>query len=254
MGKTRIKICGIRDVEAGAVAAEAGAQWIGLVFVEASPRFVTVSQARQVVSHLPDSVEPVGLFVDAPLGEIKQVAAEAGLSTVQLHGKETPDDVRALAPLQVIKALAFESGEVGEVGDGQRIFGPWADAAAKLDNLRAILFDAPPLPNPPDDSDGGLAGGSAGGLPGGSAGGLPGGSGRRFDWAALAQARDQGLLEGLPDIFLAGGLTPENVGQAIAQVRPYGVDVSSGVEASRGVKDAQRIRAFCAAVRAADEA
>jgi len=198
---------------------------VGVVFVDRSPRYVTVEQAKIVVSQLSELVEPVGLFVDAEVDQVHQVAGQVGLSVVQLHGHETAADVAALAPLRVIKAVAFDAQSA------EAVLGPWREAAPSLSNLSAILFDAPVQQSPQS---------------------LPGGSGNTFDWSALAEARARGLLEGLPDVFLAGGLDPGNVGDAIDKAHPYAVDVSSGVERSRGVKDIDLIRAFCQAVHAAD--
>lgn len=162
-------------------------------------------------------VEPIGLFVDQPAAVVRETAAVVGLRTVQLHGQEQPDDVEALAPLRVIKAMGFGPQRVSEM------LAPWRGG---VENLAAVLWDAPPT----------------------AADTLTGGSGRSFDWAALAAVDTRGL----PEAILAGGLTPDNVAEAIRVVRPYAVDVSSGVESARGVKDAGLIRAFCAAVRGAD--
>jgi len=208
MGRTWIKICGIRDTASARVAAEAGADAVGLVFVERSPRHLTPSQAKAIVAALPDHVEPVGLFVDTPMQQVRHIAAEVGLTTVQLHGKESPGDATGLAPIKVIKALHDASG------------------AGAFFGVSALLFDAPPEGNE-----------------------LPGGSGRTFEWGDLA-AIDR---TGWPNIIIAGGLTPENVPRAIRVIHPFGVDVSSGVESARGVKDHGQIRAFCAAVRETDD-
>lgn len=216
MHRTRIKICGVRTPEVALAAARAGADWVGLVFVDRSPRQVTVAEARAVVRALPATVDPVGLFVDAPAERVREVAAAVGLRTVQLHGDETPEQVASLEGLRVLKAVAFNGGANLE----------WWRGVA---NVVGLLVDTPPV----------------------DAGALPGGSGRAFDWAALARWRAQ-AGDDLPPMFLAGGLTPANVAEAIATVRPYGVDVSSGVESARGVKDAALIEAFCAAVREAD--
>ena len=220
MRLTRSKICGITDPESALVAAESGADAIGLVFVEKSPRCITVEQAHKIVDVLPAFVQPVGLFVNAPVDHVRQTAIELGLRTVQLHGDESPDDVSALAPLRVIKALAFKSRDISSTLEKWR---------PPPHNLAGILFDAPPKGHE-----------------------LPGGSGTTFDWDALATLTHSGLLAGLPPTILAGGLTPANVGDAIELVAPYAVDVSSGVESSRGVKDHDLIHTFGRAVQAAD--
>ena len=205
MPRTRIKICGVRNIETALATAAAGADAIGLVFVDSSPRHVSVDTARRIVTALPAWVTPVGLFVDEKLARIRKIVAEVGLHAVQLHGNESPDVVDALRPLSVIKKLC--------PGDD---ITPWA-------RVNAILYDTPTTSHE-----------------------LPGGTGKTFDWNTL-QTPDDG-----PPIILAGGLTPGNVADAIRTVRPYGVDVSSGVESQRGVKDTGLIAAFCQTVRTAD--
>ncbi|MEE9212027.1 MAG: hypothetical protein V3U29_05180, partial [Phycisphaeraceae bacterium] len=130
----------------------------------------------------------------------------------------------ALAPLRVIKAIAFTSRQVTAK------LSPWRGTCA---NLIGILYDAPP----PAADDGPT---------------LPGGTGRTLDWEDLAKLEHGGVLAGLPPMVLAGGLNAANVGRAIELLQPDAVDISSGVESSRGVKDAARITAFCRAVREAD--
>lgn len=225
MRRTRIKICGVRDAETAKAAVQAGVDALGLVFVPRSPRAVTIEQARAVIDTLPAFVDAVGLFVDTPEDEILSVAGKLGLRTVQLHGSETPQQVAGLAPLRVIKALGFEPRQASSV------IAPWR---GHVGNLAAVLWDAPP---PPD-----VSGEQA----------LPGGNATQLDWEALAAMSHGGMLAGLPPTVLAGGLTPMNVGQAISQVHPFAVDVSSGVESSRGVKDAALIRQFIASVQRAD--
>lgn len=215
--RTRVKVCGVRDVGTAAVCAEAGVDAVGLVFVRRSPRAVAVPEAAAVVRSLRGfglhAPEPVGLFCDHPLNFVREVAAAAGLRTVQLHGCESPADVAALARdgLTVWKAVPFAPDRLAR----------WAG----LPGLAALLVDAPP--------------------PGASEGALTGGHGQAFDWHALA-AVDRA---GLPPLWLAGGLTPHNVAEAVRVVRPCGVDVSSGVEAARGVKDPAKVRAFAEAAR-----
>jgi phosphoribosylanthranilate isomerase len=217
---TRIKICGINDPTVARVAAEAGADAIGLVFVERSPRGVSIEQAAAILDGLPAFVEPVAMFVDAPPDRIKSTAASLSVGTVQLHGNESPDDVRALQPLRAIKAVGFRAGQ-----DTASCATTWRG----IDNLAGLLFDTPG----PDRSP-------------------SGGSGITFDWAALAERLRSTASGALAPVIIASGLTPQNVGEAIRTIQPYAVDVSSGVESQRGVKDPRLIRAFCAAVREAD--
>ncbi len=231
-GRTRIKICGVRDGVAAQVASEAGADAVGLVFVPDSPRFVTVDQARAVIEALPPFVEPVGLFKDTPPPRIHEVAAALGLRTVQLHGHERVADAQRLAPLRVIKAIGFDPSTASSQLDA------WAQAQP---GLSAILWDAPITPVAPEASK-----------PTAREVGAAGGEGKRWDWSMLDMFTNQAPPRRLPPFILAGGLDPQNVGVATAAAKPYAVDVSSGVESQRGHKDAALIRAFCQAVRQAD--
>jgi phosphoribosylanthranilate isomerase len=224
MARTRIKICGVRDPATAVAAADAGADAVGLVFAPGSPRCVTQAEAAAVIAVLPPMVEPIALFVNEPVARVRMVCAALGIRCVQLHGDETPEQVAQLAPLRVIKAIPFVAGEM------ETTLAPWRMGPVRP---AALLWDAPM---------------------GKSSGGQRGGSGTTLDWDALRQLQHQGMMAGLPASILAGGLNPGNVGQAIATVGPFAVDVSSGVESSRGVKDPALIQAFCAAVRAADGA
>lgn len=219
MACTRIKICGIRDTQAAWAAVDGGAHAIGLVFVKGSPRYVSQAQARSLIQDLPPLIEVVGLFVDEPVEWVRATAMELGLSTVQLHGHETPAYAQSLRPLRVIKAAGFEPQTAAQTLEA------WQG------KVSALLWDASPAPKATAEQRGG--------------------SGRRFDWEALASLRQPAGRE-LP-IILAGGLTPDNVAQAVRTVQPWAVDVSSGVESHRGVKDPSRIIAFCQAVRQADQ-
>lgn len=219
MTHTRIKICGIRDPQMARVAAEAGAHAVGMVFVERSPRFVNVEQAQHILAALPPMVEPIALFCDATLDEVRRVCDATGLRTIQLHGQESPAFAAALAPCRVIKSLPFSPATA------EAAIKPWLHGPA---NVTAILWDTPP----PSTDD------------------LTGGSGQSFDWNDLRRMLSTGLAGSLP-VILAGGLNPRNVAAAIEAARPFAVDVSSGVESNRGVKDAALIRAFCAAAQRA---
>ena len=206
----RVKICGITRPEDAVVAADAGADAIGLVFAE-SPRRVTVEQALAVVAALPPFVTPVALFVDEPLERILEVCYRLRVTAVQLSGDEPPALAEALAreKLLVIKSFHVRS-------------------AADLEGIDAYPAHACLL-----DSR----------VPG-----RRGGTGVAFDWSLATQA-----VTSKP-VVLAGGLRPENVAEAVRQVRPYAVDVSSGVEAAPGVKDPERVRAFVRSAREALEA
>ena len=211
---THVKICGISRQEDAEAAA--GADFIGLMFA-VSPRRVTLEQARALVEAVrsrPDPPKAVGVFANNPLDEVNKTAHALALDCVQISGDE-PDDFLGGLEAPVIRSVHVEA-RAGQRPDT-------AALAARLDALHAL--GATPLLDAKVDA-------------------RYGGTGRRFDHAAAREAaRDH-------DFLLAGGLTPENVAEAVAGVRPWGVDVSSGVETG-GVKDAARIRAFIEAVRGA---
>jgi phosphoribosylanthranilate isomerase len=216
--RVRIKICGITRPEWAVAAAQAGADAIGLVFAE-SPRRVTVAEASKIVAALPPWVTPVGVFVDEPPARILAIAAEVGLAAVQLHGDEPPETPVALGRLKVVKA--FRIGSEADVAAA----GEWLAAARQAGRMPdACMVDAA--------------------VPGGR----KGGTGQKADWNLAAQMAKTGKWQPL---ILAGGLTPENVAEAIRTVRPWGVDGSSGLEVSPGVKSPEKIRAFVEAVRKA---
>jgi phosphoribosylanthranilate isomerase len=204
----RVKICGLTSVEDALLAADAGADAIGLVFWERSPRAVSLDTARRIADALPPFVTRVGVFVNASREEMTCVADATGLDVLQLHGDEPVDDVRGLRR-RAVKALRV-------------------DGAFSLDFVSPFV-----------------AAGCGVLLDSGSAA-QPGGTGNVLDWT-LARA----VRERVPQLILAGGLTPENVGDAIRTVAPWAVDVSSGVERSPGRKDANKMHAFVEAVRRA---
>jgi len=200
----RSKICGITRIEDALVAAEAGADAIGLVFYDKSPRAVDVRQARAILAALPPFVTSVGLFVNASRCFIGEVLDAVPLDVLQFHGDETPEQCEGHGR-PWFKALRVRPG------DDLRA------EARRFAGARAILLDAY--------------------VPG-----MPGGTGERFDWSLIPTDLPMPLI-------LAGGLTPDNVTEAIASVRPYGVDVSGGVEAAKGIKDAAKVAAFIRRVR-----
>ncbi|EXF47169.1 N-(5'-phosphoribosyl)anthranilate isomerase [Pseudomonas sp. BAY1663] len=204
MSVVRSKICGITRVEDALVAAEAGADAIGLVFYARSPRAVSVQQARAIIAALPPFVTTVGLFVNASRCELNELLEAVPLDMLQFHGDESPADCEGYHR-PWFKAL--------RVGNGEDI----AAQVARYPNASAILLDT-------------------------FVAGVPGGTGERFDWSLIPPALSKPLI-------LAGGLTADNVQQAIAQVRPYAVDVSGGVEASKGIKDADKVATFIQRVR-----
>jgi phosphoribosylanthranilate isomerase len=202
--KTRVKICGITSVADGLAAAEAGADMIGLMFYEKSPRRLTLAQAAEISRALPPFVLRVGVFVNPAAATVTRAIAECGLNLLQFHGDEDSDFCTQFGVMSV-KALRVRDAE-------------------SLRPLEQFHTDA-----------GGLDACSPAGL---------GGTGETFNWELAVAAKKFGK-----PIFLAGGLTPENVADAVRQVRPFAVDVSSGVESAPGKKDAAKVRAFIEAVR-----
>lgn len=172
---------------------------------------------------LPPFVTPVGLFVDAATETIVRTARELGLRHIQLHGTESPERVSDLKPLVVIKAVRVDREHFADE------LAVWREKhrRLKLTNLAGLVLET--------------AGTSA-----------PGGTGVANDWETVREARSAGHFEGIPAIIAAGGLTPESVGAVVRDVLPYAVDVSSGVEESKGRKSAARVEAFVRAVREAD--
>ena len=206
---TTVKICGLTSPEGIAAAVSAGARYLGFVFFAKSPRHVTPEQAAALASEVPLGIAKVGLFVNPDDALLQTVLAQVPLDMIQLHGSENParvTEVRALTGLPVMKAVG--------VAEPRDLDALW-DYGLVADML---LIDA----KPPKDAE------------------LPGGNGLAFDWRLLAGRQI------LKPWLLAGGLTPENVSQALRLTRAPGVDVSSGVESAPGVKDPDRIRDFIA--------
>jgi phosphoribosylanthranilate isomerase len=208
VARTRIKICGVRDIETGIVCAEAGADAVGFVFVKASPRAITPDEAFEIQASLPPFVSTVALFKNASVDFFCDAEETCPTTLVQLHGDESDQVIKQCGP-NLIKAVRFDAGTIAR--DLARFEG--------IDEVDAVLVD-----------------------------GSEGGEGKSFDWNALVPHLS--LLS--KPLIVSGGLTPENVGEVIRVLRPYCVDVSSGVESAPGVKDAGLIGAFCAAVRRAD--
>lgn len=207
-----VKVCGLTDPADAQMVASAGAAWIGLNFHPPSPRSIDLERAWAILNVLPATSEPVGLFVNRPPGEVRTICRQLGLTIVQLHGDEPPSDLIELAEFRVVRAFRIGvSSGLGRLTD-------YLEQAERLGKIPdAVLLDAH--------------------VPG-----LPGGTG---------QLVEDSLLDGLPPIdhlILAGGLTPDNVAERVARVKPWMVDVASGVERSPGRKDPARVRRFVRAV------
>ncbi len=219
---TWIKICGTTSPEDAHVAVDAGANALGFVFAE-SPRKVTSEVAQKVIAGLPDTVQKVGVFVNESAERIRAIVAQAGLTAVQLHGDETPDFAGDLFPWQgtrrscrIFKAIPVRAG---------------FEATAQEFTQQANTVDALLLDSYSESARGG--------------------TGKTFDWQLASATAPRLALR--TKLILAGGLDAGSVGAAVRLMRPWGVDVASGVEREPGKKDAEKIRAFIAAVREADQ-
>jgi phosphoribosylanthranilate isomerase len=223
---TRIKICGICRGEDAAMAAREGADAVGMMMARGFARSVSVEEARNIVARVPAFVGVVGLFVDATTEEIIGAVRELGLSAVQLHGDETPEQVAALKPVRVIKALRVGRGD-------ESVLTLWREAIGRLDltHLSGILLETA----------------------GGAAGGAYGGTGVANDWDGLCEMKEKGAFLGLPPLIAAGGLRAESVGDVVRRLRPYAVDLCSGVERSKREKSEEKVREFVRAVKMANE-
>lgn len=210
MTKIWTKICGIRDVETAQAVAAVKADAIGLNFYERSPRVVSVEIAREIVRCLPRHVEPVGLFVNHPLDAVQTISGVCGLRTIQLHGDEPPQTIAALTAFRVIRAFRVGDAGLSEVTT-------YLAECLRLNALPwACLVDA-------------------------RVEGSYGGTGQVAPWDVL---RREYNFRDWPPLILAGGLRPENVGEAIRTVQPWGVDVAGGVEATVACKDLAMVRKF----------
>lgn len=205
--RTRIKICGIREAAHARLAADTGADAIGLVFYRESPRYIDPERAAAIAASLPAFVSAVGLFVNETAENVAAIAARVRLDLLQFQGDETPEFCAGFGR-PFVRAVRMEEGT------------DLIEYAHRFSRAKALLLDAH--------------------VPG-----ERGGTGRTFDWAAIPREVPVPLI-------LSGGLTAQNVGRAVREVRPWAVDVSSGVERERGVKDPAKIVEFIRSVRRED--
>jgi len=216
--RTRIKLCGLTRIEDVREAVAVGADAIGLVFYAPSPRYIAPEAAASLAEALPPLVSAVGLFVNADLAEVSEVLRRVPLSLLQFHGDETPSQCGEIAGAvrrPFMRALRIR---------------PDTTAKDLLESLHAYRTASPLFSGLLLDtwSD------------------AYGGTGKVFDWSLIpAEIAHQAVL--------SGGLNVQNVTDAVRQVRPYAVDVSSGIESAKGIKDAALMRALVSAVRAADD-
>lgn len=201
-----VKICGITTPADATAAARAGADAVGLMFFEGSPRHVSVEQATEISSALPPHIVRVGVFVNAKEALIQEAMGACTLNILQFHGDESPEDC-ARFNVMTIKALRVKGPETLDEMGNYAVDGFLLDAFSE---------------------------------------GARGGTGELFNWELAVRARELGR-----PIFLAGGLTPENVSEAVRTVQPFAVDVSSGVELEPGKKCPDKMRAFVSAAKGA---
>jgi len=200
----KVKICGITNAEDAAAAAEVGADMVGFMFYDKSPRHVSIAAASAIARILPAHIVRTGVFVDAEEDLVLQAIRECGLNLLQFHGNEAPDYCLQFG-LMSMKAFRIRDA------DSLKHLPTYQTDAWLLDSYSPAQY---------------------------------GGTGERFNWNLATEARKWGK-----PIFLAGGLTPENVRLAVQQAQPYGVDVSSGVELGPGKKDHEKVKAFIRAAK-----
>jgi phosphoribosylanthranilate isomerase len=207
-----VKICGVRDEANAKAVAACRPDAIGLNFYAGSPRSVSADVAARIVRALPPAIEPIGVFVNHPLQEIRSICSACGIATVQLHGDEPAEFITDLEPLKVIRALRLQGESESEMIETFR---------GLRAGVRACLVEP-------------------------HVAGSYGGTGQQAPWEWLARVWQSQW----PPLILAGGLRPQNVADAVRVVRPWGVDVASGVESAPGVKDPAQVAAFITAARA----
>jgi len=231
---TWIKICGITNLEDARTAVDAGADALGFVFYEKSPRRVDPEVVREIVAQLPSAIEKVGVFVDDSSERVREIAAQTGLTAVQLYNQECAEainryhEISSHASGERLKIIFVVPGDqFASAGGVQLRSVSWDISKRFVNTLFALLLDS-------------------------SSDAQVGGTGRPFDWIGVRGAT--GPMNSICPTIVAGGLTPTNVGVALTLLRPWGVDVASGVEAGPGKKDPEKVRAFIAAVRTLEKA
>jgi len=194
---TRIKVCGITNIEDALAAIDYGADALGFVFFKDSPRYIQPEKAREIISYLPPFVTTVGVFVNEEMVNMRRVIEVSAIDVLQLHGDESPQ----------ICSIWHRVIKVFRVRDFMNLkpLEKWSVSAFLLDTYSPKSF---------------------------------GGTGQTFNWDIALEAKRYGK------VILSGGLTPDNIEKAIRWVRPYAVDVSSGIEERKGVKNLKKMRAF----------
>ena len=207
--RTRIKVCGITGLEDARAAVAAGADGLGFIFVEQSPRLVDPDMVRAITGELQPFVDSIGVFCNEEIEVVEEIVNYCSLTLVQLHGAESPEYCKSVS-CPVIKSFSIHPESQSE------------ELAAYSEVVSGFLLDT-------FHKD------------------MAGGTGMVFDWKLVEQIQPPGPF------ILAGGLNPDNVGEAIRQVKPFAVDVNSGVEYQPGRKDTDKLKSFADEVRKADE-
>ncbi|MBA2494606.1 MAG: phosphoribosylanthranilate isomerase [Acidobacteria bacterium] len=205
---TKVKICGITNLEDALLSAKFGADALGFNFFDKSPRYIAPENVREIIEQLPKEVLKVGIFVNESLENIVEIAEIAKFDAIQLHGEETPEfvcRVKAKTNLEIVKAF--------------RVLPEFTPENVLQYEVDAILLDAY---NPKEH----------------------GGTGETFDWEIAKKIKKL-----VPKMYLAGGISADNVSQAIEKVSPFAVDVCSSVEKERGLKDSQKVKNFIFTVK-----
>jgi phosphoribosylanthranilate isomerase len=237
---TWIKICGTTNLEDAQLAVEAGANALGFVFYEKSPRYIHPEAAQKIVEQLPETIEKVGVFVNSDAPDVVAIVNDVRLTAVQWHMPADPAQVRSTPPelsgncfgrpIEVYPSFPFSWFKNGVT------FSTGPEFHVEPGRSKCVPKNIPGPPRMFLDS---------------GTSEIPGGTGKTFDWEKALSLTEQ--LRKAYDIVIAGGLTPANVQQAISKFHPFGVDVVSGVEARPGKKDPEKVRAFIDAVRQADK-
>jgi len=237
---TWIKICGMTNLEDALLAVDAGADAVGFVFYEKSPRCVTVETAREIISQLPEEIEKIGVFVDPsadPIGALlkaKLTGTQSYISAERVAGANARRGGFAVhsLPRQARFVIAFPMSLFAEdVSQIERMAATFAESRNKHPNIPEGIWDTFLVDSGNPD--------------------LPGGTGKPFDWNKAGPLAESMRRNGLK-LIVAGGLRPENVREAVTTLSPWGVDVASGVESRPGKKDPEKVRAFVRAVREYD--
>jgi phosphoribosylanthranilate isomerase len=223
---TWVKICGITNLEDALIAVEAGADALGFVFYPNSPRKIDADKVRNIVAKLPPNLETVGVFVKPTLEQIKETAQQTGLSAVQLHGYE-PSAKQVAKVLNSYPQKVFIALSAPMLFEKQSSLSGFQLRPEAKKHIRGIFLDSGAIEQ-------------------------PGGTGKAFDWIRAVPIAS--MIRKKFNLVVAGGLNPDNVAEAIAILKPWGVDVSTGVETKPGKKDGSKVRAFINRARQADTA